>query len=91
MQAKALVDTGAEATLVRRGLLPEGCFQESKRPLMLLTVSGDKLEGGRQEVVASVEFQAETEDGGSVNRPCVTEVRAHDGYWDATSSWDTRG
>ena len=79
VQAKALVDTGAEATLVRRGLLPEGCFQESKRPLMLRTVSGDQLEGGRQEVVARVEFRAETEDGGSVNRPWVTEVRAHDG------------
>ena len=46
---------------------------------MLRTVSGDQLEGGRQEVVARVEFRAETEDGGSVNRPWVTEVREHDG------------
>ena len=46
---------------------------------MLRTVSGDQLEGGRQEVVARVEFQAETEDGGIVKRPWVTEVREHDG------------
>ena len=79
VQAQALVDTGAETTLVRRGLLPEVCFQESRRPLLLRTVSGQQLEGGRHEVVAQLEFAAETEHGDAVERPWVTEVVAHDG------------
>ena len=41
VRARALVDTGAQATLVRRGLLPAEVFKDSNRPLMLKTVSGE--------------------------------------------------
>ena len=50
VRAKALVDTGAQATLVKRGLLPTDLFKVSDRPLMLKTVSGEELFGGKMEV-----------------------------------------
>jgi hypothetical protein len=39
-RANALVDTGAQTSLVRRDLLPSYCFVKSNKPLILKTVSG---------------------------------------------------
>ena len=75
---KALIDTGAQTSLVRRGSLPESCFQPARRPLLLRTVSGEELQGGKQEVQLRVEFQAETEDGAPAE-PWISEITVHDG------------
>ena len=45
---KALIDTGAQANLVRGDLFPADCFRPARQPLALSTVSGEALPGGRQ-------------------------------------------
>ena len=50
MAIKALVDTGAEVNLVRRGLLPTDCFRISKTPVRFLAANLTTIPGGRQEV-----------------------------------------
>ena len=47
--AGALIDTGAQTSLVGRDLLPKSLFQKSRHPLLLRTVSGEELMGGQEE------------------------------------------
>jgi hypothetical protein len=77
--ATALVDTGAQTTLVRRDLFPSDAFCDSNHPLLLRTVSGEQLQGGQREVTMEMEFAAETEEGDQAPAPYVTKVTAHDG------------
>jgi len=78
VEATALVDTGAQTSLVRRGLFPEGCFRRSEKPLALKTVTGEDLPGGREEVRLKLTF-AQTDDKNPKEREWTTEVVAHDG------------
>ena len=48
-QAMALLDTGAEVCLIRRGLLPADAFRDANRPLRLVTASNRPLGGGTTE------------------------------------------
>ena len=57
-QASALVDTGAEVSIVRTGLLPEKCFSEAKRRVRLLAANNARLDGGTQEVELEVRLNA---------------------------------
>ena len=43
---KVLVDTGAEANLVRINLLPNHLFFSAPKPLNFVTASGQRLGGG---------------------------------------------
>ena len=43
---KALIDTGAEANLIRRGLLPSNLFGAAENPIQLVAANGQRLEGG---------------------------------------------
>ena len=45
-----LIDTGAQANLVRRDLFPADCFRPARRPLAFSTVSGETLPGGQYEI-----------------------------------------
>lgn len=45
-QARALIDTGAEANLVRRGWLPESDLRPARHPLTLITTHGKQMGGG---------------------------------------------
>lgn len=49
--AKALIDTGAQTCLVKKGLLPEAVFRAAERPLVLRTVSGEAIPGGQREAI----------------------------------------
>ena len=62
LEAKALVDTGARTSLVRKDLLPERFFRRLRKPLVLKTVSGEELPGGKQEVELAITFAAHTDD-----------------------------
>ena len=64
----ALVDTGAQANLVRRGPFPSKCFRPALVPLDLTTVSGEVLPGGRSEIKLSLSVSAEAEDGAPVQQ-----------------------
>ena len=76
---KALIDTGARTNLIKRGLLPEDCFRPARRPLLLKTVSGEELPGGRQEAQLQVTFQAEQESGEGKPEQWETEIVVYGG------------
>lgn len=78
-KATALVDTGAQTSPVRRDLLPRHCFTPSNRPLILKTVSGEELAGGRNEAKLELSFIARSETGNPVDGIWSTTVEAHDG------------
>ena len=46
----ALIDTGAEVALVRRGLIPDRYFRRSDKPMNFVTANRTILEGGKVEV-----------------------------------------
>ena len=54
---KALIDTGAEANLVRTGFFPRHLFQGAAKPLRLVTASGHQMEGGTGPLKQSWNFQ----------------------------------
>ena len=47
---EALVDTGSEVNLVRRGLIANECFQQSRPDLRLVGINQVSLGGGHREV-----------------------------------------
>lgn len=46
----ALVDTGAEVNLIRKGAVSAHLFRPAERPLTLLTADGSRMDGGQREV-----------------------------------------
>ena len=50
------VDTGAQVSLVRRGLFKEECLQPSPRPVRLKVANGEIMGGGTHEATISMEF-----------------------------------
>ena len=53
-----LVDTGAQVSLVRRGLFKEELLQPSRRPVRLKVTNGEIMGGGTHEATISMEFSA---------------------------------
>ena len=53
---KVLIDTGAEANLIRKGVLNASCFRNSKNPIRLFTADGSPMNGGAYEVSTKVRF-----------------------------------
>ena len=51
-----LVDTGAEASLIRKGLVSSELFSEAEQKLCLVTASGQRLPGGDRIVNLGMEF-----------------------------------
>ena len=51
-----LVDTGAQVSLVRRGLFKEESLQPSSRPVRLKVANGEILGGGTHEATITMEF-----------------------------------
>ena len=51
---KVLIDTGAQANLVRLGLLPDCILRETQEKLNLRTANGQKLAGGEREADLSL-------------------------------------
>ena len=54
---KVLVDTGAQVSLVRRGLFKEESLQPSRRPVRLKVANGEIMGGGTHEATISMEFR----------------------------------
>ena len=61
---RALVDTGAEASLIRRGMIPQAWFKRSADPLLLVTASGEQMGGGQHEVELRLTFGSRHMEGG---------------------------
>jgi len=56
---RILIDTGAQANLVRTGLIPRHLFYGAPRVLKLITASGQRMEGGERVVDVNLEFSME--------------------------------
>ena len=59
---KALIDTGAEVNIIKRGIFEPLCFQPARKRLSLVTADGTVMEGGKQEV--QVEIRLRLDQGG---------------------------
>ena len=59
----ALIDTGAQANLIKKGLLHPSVFRPSQKPLALITADGTKMDGGLQEVTLNLKFSARKKFG----------------------------
>ena len=57
---RVLVDTGAEANLVRKGLVTPELLKPAKTPLTLVTADGSRMEGGSREVTLQLCFASTT-------------------------------
>ena len=57
-RARALIDTGAEATLVRRGWLSDEKLQPARHPLTLITADGTQMAGGDKSFKGSLSLPA---------------------------------
>ena len=62
-ELRVLVDMGAQANLIRTGLVPFAMFRPTYQPLRLLTVSGGTLGGGSREVAVRISFQGTSQYG----------------------------
>ena len=55
----ALVDTGAEANLIREGLIPRECISPAETPLHFQTANRDTLAGGNEVAKVKLKLQLE--------------------------------
>jgi len=60
---KILIDTGAQANIIRRGALPPDLFRPATKPISMVTASGAALPGGRHTVDITLLFRAYRSDG----------------------------
>ena len=79
----ALVDTGAEVNLLRKGLVPQQYFRKSHQPKRFVTASREVLEGGKEEVPCNILF-----DGVDVDTRIHTEVKGPIVFYDANIGVD---
>ena len=55
-QIKALIDTGAEANLVRQGLFSRNLFVPARNPVRLVAANGQRLGGGEYTIDLELGF-----------------------------------
>ena len=81
-----LVDTGAQVSLVRRGLFKEEPLQPSCRPVRLKVANGEIMGGGTHEATISMEFR----DHERLNRPYLAKRSTLSGnfYVAHITDWD---
>jgi hypothetical protein len=56
-----LVDTGAEANLIRKGFLDDSLLKNTAEPLSFVTASGQPLDGGKRTGKLTLHFQPEVD------------------------------
>ena len=81
-----LVDTGAQVSLVRRGLFKEESPQPSRRPVRLKVANGEIMGGGTHEATISMEFWEHER----LNRPDLAKrsTLSGDFYVADITDWD---
>ena len=63
-QVMVLIDTGAEVCLVKKDLFPAECFQRSARPVYLTAANSQIVQGGSNEALLTLTFNAKDRDNG---------------------------
>ncbi len=81
---RALVDTGAEVNLIRKGFFPDGIICPETRELKLVTANGKEMEKGKEEVTLKVSFKEEE----MTDPPCTPRFQAREAArWCTTATF----
>ena len=80
-----LVDTGAQVSLVKAGLLPPECLTDSRKPVRLKVANGQYMVGGAREAAIGLQFV----NHGELSRPDLGKVILLQGrFYEAQMDWD---
>ena len=80
-----LVDTGAQVSLVKAGLLPPECLTDSRKPIWLKVANGQYMVGGTKEAAIGLQFVNRRE----LSRPDLgKEIVLQGRFYEAEMDWD---
>ena len=80
-----LVDTGAQVSLVKAGLLPAECLTDSRRPVRLKVSNGQYMVGGTKEAAIGLQFVNHRE----LSCPDLgKEILLQGHFYEAKMDWD---
>ena len=80
-----LVDTGAQVSLVKAGLLPPECLTYSRKPVRLKVANGQYMVGGTKEAAIGLQFVNHCE----LSRPDLgKEILRQGRFYEAEMDWD---
>ena len=80
-----LVDTGAQVSLVKAGLLPPDCLTDSRKPVRLKVANGQYMVGGTKEAAVGLQFVNHRE----LSRPDLgKEILLQGRFYEAEMDWD---
>ena len=80
-----LVDTGAQVSLVKAGLLPPECMTASRKPVRLKVANGQYMVGGTKEAAVGLQFVNHRE----LSRPDLgKEILLQGRFYEAQMDWD---
>ena len=80
-----LVDTGAQVSLVKAGLLPPECLTDSRKPVRLKVANGQYMVGGTKEAAIGLQFVNHRE----LRRPDPgKEILLQGCFYEAEMDWD---
>ena len=80
-----LVDTGAQVSLVKAGLLPPECLTDSRKPVRLRVANGQYMPGGTKEAAIGLQFVNHRE----LSRPDLgKEILLQGCFYEAEMDWD---
>ena len=80
-----LVDTGAQVSLVKAGLLPLECLTDSRRPVRLKVANGQYMVGGTRDAAIGLQFVNHLE----LSRPDLgKEILLQGRFYQAQMDWD---
>ena len=80
-----LVDTGAQVSLVKAGLLPPECLTDSRRSVRLRVANGQYMVGGTREAAIGLQFVNHHE----LSRPDLgKEILLQGRFYEAQMDWD---
>ena len=80
-----LVDTAAQVSLVKAGLLPPECLTDSRRPVRLEVANGQYMVGGTREGAIGLQFLNHRE----LSRPDLgKEILLQGRFYEAQMDWD---
>ena len=80
-----LVDTGAQVSLVKAGLLPPECLTDSRKPVRLKVANGQYMVGGTKEAAIGLQFVNHRE----LSHPDLgKEILLQGRFYEAEMDWD---
>ena len=80
-----LVDTGAQVSLVKAGLLPPECLTDSRKPVRLKVAKGQYMVGGTKEAAIGLHFVNHRE----LSRPDLgKQILLQGRFYEAEMDWD---